>query len=338
MDFSWENLALAGITLVAWLVIPPLLWRYSPLKSIVFKRRQILLADLDKCKRASPVTVNLIRAWWLELAELVFALGILFGLPLLVAIFGGHLLPRLFHPQAEIIFPLGGEFILLTAGIFISAPLAMVLKSLILLKWPHLGQTVAAKEIRRALIHFGELSAETDKQDQWLQTSQLAEDYDLFQWVRIKLQKQLWVLAVMSSLALPFILWSGFIRFQVTPEGVQFRSASFQQGRYTWEEVTEIEISVEDVSSSSSTRQAATFTFSFLDGKKVEVWSQSLTSLTKNLRASCAFARANGVSVFISPVLYGRLDYFNSRFQKQILEVAESPECAPPILDLNILE
>lgn len=334
MNFILENLLIAVITIIAWLVIPPFLMRFTPLGKIFQHRKTHCLTSLKAVTRPKAIEVTLSKQWWPHVCNGLLFTFFIFVFPLLVGKFLSPTILHLLHPGALAVFPLQGEFILMIVAFILGVVLAVVLSYSLFSLIPTVGVTMAARNVYNRLTQFKELERTRDKQELWWQLNQLAGKYDLMTWYRTERNKFAWALLLMVCLSTPFLVWINLTNARVTDQEIVVKELLGSQRRYTWDQVEEIELSIEGISG-RTTRQAPTFTFTFTDGSQVQVWGDAFAVIHNDLLATCDAAKAHQMEPYISPLMSGRLGYFNAHFQSRIQTVVD--RCSTPLFDIEPL-
>lgn len=334
MSFILDNLLIAVITVIAWLVIPPLMMRFTPVGKLVQHRKEKFLASLQAVTRSPAVDVTLSRKWWPHILNAVIFTFFLLVLPLLLGKYGSLVLLHVLHPSALAMFPLQSEFILIIIAFILGILLAIVLSYSLFTAIPNVGITLAARILYRRMIQFRQVEQTRDKQELWWQLNQLAGKYDLMAWYRGERNKFAWALVLMTCLSTPVLVWITLTNARVTDQEIVVRELLGSQRTYTWDQVEEIELSIEGISG-RTTRLAPTFTFTFTDGSQVDVWGDAFAAMQTDLLATCDAAKAHGIEPYISPLMSSRLGHFNSAFQANIEQVVD--RCSTPLFDLESL-
>lgn len=328
MSTTGENVLLSLTTILAIIVIPPFLLYLTPLGRLVKHKRKQFLERLDQSKRSKPKQVTLphypVPA--LQLSILISALLLIFGVPVFLGKIGGNALPRVFHFGPAAVFPLEGEFILMATLVFLAAASTLLLEAGIIFLVPKLGVYLAAEKTLQQLIYFGVGHKTTNQAERHQQIEQIAGEYDLRSLALQNIKRISRALIVILLLTIPVFIWISRTGVWVDNARIVVNPLFHGPLEYTWEEVSGIEISIEDIST-RNTRYSPSFKILFNDQTSIDVWAASFVNLTQELKDTCRSAQTHNISIYISPLVTGRLSHFNQRAQKEILSVVESPSC-----------
>lgn len=326
MNFPGNNILIPFATILAVIIIfPGLVILLTKAKK---QKRKTFLKRLNQFK-ISPVQKVSLQSYPLKLVEfgeLLVAFGLILGLPLLLGKFAGAALPNLFHLSAEVVFPLRGEFVLMGASFLVFACVAMMFSTSIILFAPNLGTFLGANRILVQLQFLGVGYTAENSKDRHKQLEQIAGEYNLRAFSISNLRRQTMGLLVAVVVCLPVGIWLSRTGVWIDQTTVTVNPLVETQRIYPWDQVTGIEISIEDVGGRRTT-YSPTFKLFFSDQTSVDLWESSFVNVTDELRDTCGIAQQHDISIYISPLATGRLSKFNQRVQQDITSVINSPLC-----------